>query len=150
MQRTVGSMILIALLALPGCRGRETRAEATAAGAGQVPQAVPAPAAGEETGLPGTYVVELPAADAMGRRVSLDIRPDSSCVLKTEYLGKGERVESGVWSRDGELIRLVIGPPRDPSKQKRFAFTAGGDSLVGAEWDTAAYGALGLGTLRRR
>jgi hypothetical protein len=83
------------------------------------------------------------------RRISLDLRPDSTCVFKTEFVGKGAHVESGTWNRDGALVRVVIGPPRDPSKQTKFAFAASSDSLVSAEWDTTRFGSAGLGTLVR-
>lgn len=98
----------------------------------------------------GKYVTELPAADASLRRISLDLRPDSTCVFKTEFVGKGERVESGRWSWDGALVSIVIGPPRDPSKQTTFAFAASRDSLVSAQWDTTRFGSEGLGTLVAR
>jgi hypothetical protein len=98
----------------------------------------------------GKFVVELPAADASLRRISLDVRPDSTCVFKTEFVGKGQRVESGTWRQDGAMVRIVIGPPREPSKQTRLAFAASGDSLVSAEWDTTRFGSEGLGTLVRR
>ncbi len=78
------------------------------------------------------------------------LRPDSTCVFKTENVGKGQRVESGLWNRDGALVRIVIGPPREPSKQSKFAFAASGDSLMSVEWDTTRFGAEGLGTLVRR
>lgn len=129
-----------ALLTAAACRdGGKTPENAGT----ESPPPVPSP-------VVGAYGVELPAADAPGRVITLDLRPDSTCVLKTEFVGKGERTESGVWSLDARLVRILIGPPRDPSRQKRLAFVAGGDSLVSAEWDTVLYGSEGLRTLVRR
>jgi hypothetical protein len=127
----IGPAALLTALLLAGCRDAPKAASLSAA-------------------LPiGKYVVEIPAADASMQRISLDLRPDSTCVFKTEVVGKGQHVESGFWKQDGVLIRIVIGPPRDPSKQTRFAFAASRDSLVSAQWDTTRFGAEGLGTLVR-
>lgn len=105
----------------------------------------PAVTPGKLTAITGSYTAQLPAADAIGRIIVLDLLPNNTASLTTQFIGKGEpTVEQGTWSMDAGKLVVTFG---DAGK-KPLTFAFNGGSLVLQNPVDAGYGSQGL-TLKR-
>lgn len=116
-------------------------ATATVPAATEIPVAPVAP----DSRLVGTFSGILPAADAIGRVVTLDLALDGTAIMTTQFIGKGNPVvESGTWVGDGDkavvTFTQIDGQPQD----NRITWTLQGSTLVTTEYDQAQYGSTGL------
>lgn len=69
----------------------------------------------------GRYTAQLPAADAVGRVIVLELNQDDTAVMTTQFIGKGEpMVEKGSWELDGEFVNVTLanGQPKLVFKQE--------------------------------
>lgn len=111
------------------------------------PVATEVPAAPVETNskLVGTYSGILPAADAIGRIVTLDLAVDGNARMTTQFIGKGEPiVETGTWTADGDNAAVVFTTSNGQPQDNRITWTLQGNKLVTTEYDQAQYGSAGL------
>ena len=59
----------------------------------------------------GRYTTQLPAADAAGRVMELELLPDNTAKLTSQFIGKGaSTIESGTWAQPGKDIVVTINP----------------------------------------
>jgi putative hemolysin len=92
-------------------------------------------------GIPvtGRYTAQLPAADAIGRVLVLELLPDSTGTLTTQYIGKGEPiVDTGTWAQPGKDIVVTIDAPA--SDQQTLTFEYDNGTLVLQNPAEAGYG----------
>jgi hypothetical protein len=97
----------------------------------------------------GTYRTELEDSRTGRRVVTLDIRPDGSCVLRTERVGKGMDIASGTWAAASGMIMVVLGRPDDPERRQDFSFVPVPEGVQCTRWNVATFGAEGPGVLAR-
>src|SRR5262249_51208559 len=127
-----------------------TAAIITAPPATSVPSApggteTPAPPVPDNSKLVGSYAAILPAADAVGRIVTLDLGIDGSATMTTQFIGKGTpSTESGTWTADDNnavvAFTQVDGKPED----NRITWTLKGNNLATTAYDKNQYGSAGL------
>lgn len=95
--------------------------------------------------LVGTYSGILPAADAIGRVVTLDLALDGSATMTTQFIGKGSPVvESGTWVADGDNAAVTFTQRDGQPQDNRITWTLQGSTLVTTAYDQAQYGTAGL------
>ena len=57
----------------------------------------------------GRYTAQQPAADAIGRVLELELLPDNTATLKTQFIGKGTPIiETGTWAQPDKTIVVTI------------------------------------------
>lgn len=122
---------------------RATYQQGFEAGLARRPQA-PAPVAAA-THAAGTYAATLPAASGGGeRQVSVVLQSDGTATVSSAFSGRPSRFTvTGTWEQSGE--RVVVN-----TDLQRLVFDYAGNRLVAREWDRAAWGEAGPGTLQRR
>jgi putative hemolysin len=79
-------------------------------------------------GIPvvGSYTAQLLAADAIGRVVVLDLLPDSTASLTTQFIGKGApTVDTGMWAQPGKEIVVTIDTPASDKQTLTFQYDNG-------------------------
>ena len=97
--------------------------------------------------LVGGYTAQLPAADAIGRVVVLNLLPDNTASLTTQYIGKGApAVDTGTWTQPDKNIVVTINTPA--SDKQTLTFQYNNAALVLQDPAKTGYGADGL-TLAR-
>ncbi len=97
--------------------------------------------------LAGSYVAELPAADAIGRIIVLQLTPDNQATMTTQFIGKGEPiVETGTWTVTGG--NAVVTLDTKASGEQALTFAPQEGTLVLQDPVEAGYGTEGL-TLKR-
>jgi hypothetical protein len=97
----------------------------------------------------GIYRAYLPAADAAGRAITLELRASGGAQLTTLYAGNGEPLaESGTWSADASGIRVQLAARNGGAVPAPIAWTQRRLRLEPSEWDEQVYGALGLPLVR--
>lgn len=121
-----------------------------------VAQAAPPAAAPAETPIPvapvasdsqlvGSYSGILPAADAIGRVVTLELAIDGSATMTTQFIGKdGVFVESGTWVGEGDTAAVTFTQRDGQPQDNRITWTLQGSTLVSSEYDQSQYGSAGL------
>ncbi len=117
--------------------------EATAAApaATNVPVAPVAP----NSKLVGSYSGILPAADAPGRIVTLELALDGTATMATVFIGKGDPfVEIGTWVGMGDRAAVTFTQANGQPQDNRITWTLQGPNLVTTEYDQAQYGSAGL------
>jgi putative hemolysin len=100
-------------------------------------------------GIPvaGRYTVQLPAADASGRVVVLDLMQDGMATLTTQYIGKGAPlVDKGTWAQPNKNIVVTIDTPASDKQTLVFQYDRG--ALVLQDAVKSGYGADGLTVTR--
>ncbi len=100
-------------------------------------------------GIPvaGRYTAQLPAADAIGRVLELNLLPDNTASLTTQYIGKGAPlVDKGTWAQPNKNIVVTIDTPASDKQTLVFQYDQG--ALVLQDAVKSGYGADGL-TLTR-
>ena len=97
----------------------------------------------------GVYDGVLPSADSPGRKIVLDLRPDSTATLRVDETGEGSPVEQGRWSSLPPQIRFDF-LPVSGRRQESITWTIDGDELVPLIWNKDIYGLAGLRLRRRR
>ncbi len=97
----------------------------------------------------GVYEGVIPSADSTGRKIVLDLRPDSTATLRVEDPAKGNPVEPGRWSSLPPQIRFDF-LPVSGRRQESITWTIDGDDLVPLIWNKDIYGRAGLRLRRRR
>jgi hypothetical protein len=99
-------------------------------------------------GAIGTYRGELPAASSPGRTLELDLLPDDSAVLTTDYQnGEAPIIETGTWEATGENeITLTLTGAGEEAYEEPviIVFAAEGDTLRATEYDEDLYGSAGI------
>lgn len=107
----------------------------------------PASAMNAMAALTGSYSASLPAADAIGRVIVLDLMADNKATLTTQFIGKGEPiVENGTWAVDGDKVSASLTNAGGGTDKLTFAQQDG--QLVLHDPVAAGYGENGL-TLTR-
>ena len=93
----------------------------------------------------GTYAAVVPAASGGGeRQVSVVLQNDGTATVSSAVSGRPSRFTvTGTWEQNGE--RVVVN-----TDLQRMVFDYAGNRLVAREWDRAAWGEAGPGTLQRR
>lgn len=128
-------------------------ATAVALAATEIPVAPVAP----NSKLVGSYSGILPAADAIGRIVTLDLAIDGSATMTTQFIvssvgaaNQGETrkgapiVESGTWIGEGDLARVIFTQSNGQPEDNRVTWKLQGTNLVTTEYDQKQYGTAGL------
>ncbi|HZQ09232.1 MAG TPA: copper resistance protein NlpE N-terminal domain-containing protein [Anaerolineae bacterium] len=134
-----------------------TAEPATTAGATAVPQtaiasaaqpgatAIPAAPVPAGSKLVGSYSGVLPAADAPGRIVSLELAIDGTATMTTQFIGKGApSTESGTWVANGNEAEVTFTQVDGTPEDNRITWKLDGNQLTTTEYDTAQYGSAGL------
>ena len=129
----------------PACAASIALAAVLASCSRREPQTPPGTAASTPSNLGGTYVGELRAADAAGRKLTLQVGAANTVSLHVDYAGKGEVHNAGSWSLTGTLLRVYLETPPDT-----LEFEMQSNTLVARRWNLERYGTLGLGTLTRQ
>ncbi len=93
----------------------------------------------------GMYEGMVPSADSPGRKIVLDLRPDSTATLRVDY----GPVEQGRWSSLPPQIRFDF-LPVSGRRQESITWTISGEELVPLIWNKDTYGPAGLRLRRRR
>jgi hypothetical protein len=108
----------------------------------------------EQTAFAGTYKAMLPAASSPGRDITLDLKPDGSVELSTDYLnGEAPIVEIGTWqdNNDGTATVTLTGRPGgqvyDAPDVITFRLVKG--ELIAVVYDISLYGSEGLQLTRQ-
>jgi LysM repeat protein len=108
----------------------------------------------EQTAFAGTYKAMLPAASSPGRDITLNLKPDGSVELSTDYLnGEAPIVEIGTWQddNDGTATVTLTGRPGgqiyDTPNAITFRLVKG--ELIGIVYDINLYGSEGLRLTRQ-
>ena len=97
----------------------------------------------------GIYRAYLPAADAVGRAITLDLRASGEAELTTLYVGKGEPVvEAGTWSSDASGVHVQLAARGGRAAPAPLAWTQRRLRLEPASWDERVYGGVGLPLVR--
>jgi putative hemolysin len=82
----------------------------------------------------GRYTAQLPAADAPGRVVVLELLPDGKATLTTQFIGKGvPTVDGGTWAQPNKNIVVTIDTPASDKQTLTFAYDNGKLVLQGGE-----------------
>lgn len=106
----------------------------------------PASAPGKLVAITGSYTAQLSAADAIGRVIVLDLQPNNTATLTTQFIGKGDPiVESGTWEY---ADNLTVTLDSKSSGKQTLTFKFDGGALVLQNPVDAGYGSDGL-TLTR-
>lgn len=107
--------------------------------------AIPVAPVAPDSKLVGTYSGILPAADAIGRVVTLDLAVDGTASMTTHFIGKGAPIlENGTWVASGDNARATFTQINGQPQDNRITWKLQGDNLVPVEHDQAQYGASGL------
>lgn len=105
------------------------------------------PATAQLAAITGSYSAQLPAADAIGRVIVLDLTPKNDATMTTQLIGKGEPiVETGAWAMDAGNVVVTLDTKSGGKQTLTFAFQDG--ALVLQDPVGAGYGSDGL-TLQR-
>jgi hypothetical protein len=105
--------------------------------------------AAEQADLPGLYQGNAPPSDPARRSFTLDLSADGSAAWTTRYIGKGDVVEHGMWTRQGNQVTLTLdpmGPNRPPAP---IVFRRRGHTLDPVHWDASEWGRMGPPVLHR-
>lgn len=121
-----------------------TVAPQVAAAAEEAPEAQPAVA-----GLAGTYATTLPAADTPGRAITVELKPDGTASMSTNYMnGEPIVVETGTWKENGDgtaTVTFTHVENNELATPDVLTFTQQPDgSLAATAYDLEAYGTEGL------
>ncbi|MBI4674245.1 MAG: copper resistance protein NlpE N-terminal domain-containing protein [Chloroflexi bacterium] len=111
------------------------------------PAETPIPVAPVTTDSPliGTYSAILPAADAPGRIVTLDLALDGTATMTTQFIGKGAPVvESGTWVERNDSASVTFTLRDGQAQDNRITWQLQDNQLVTTVYDQAQYGAAGL------
>ena len=106
-------------------------------------------ARGHETDVSGYYQGHAPASDAARRVYTLNLAPDGTAMLTTQYIGKDNVTQHGRWAQSGSQIVLTFdsmgpsGPPRPITFRRR------GHELSPIHWDPNEWGRAGPPILHR-
>lgn len=114
---------------------------------GVAPEATQVPVAPVQTDskLVGSYSGILPAADAVGRVVTLDLALDGTATMTTQFIGKGDLiVETGTWVGEGDNAQVTFNQNNGQPQDNRITWTLQGTNLVTTEYDQQQYGTAGL------
>ena len=79
-------------------------------------------------GIPviGRYTAQLPAADAVGHVVTLQLLPPNTVTLITQFIGKGApTLEQGTWAQPSKDIVVTIDAPGSNPQTLTFAYDNG-------------------------
>lgn len=99
--------------------------------------------------LVGAYSGILPAADAIGRVVMLDLALDGTATMTTQFIGKGSpSIESGTWVGEGDSAQVTFTQIDGQPQDNRITWMLQGNNLVTTEYDQAQYGTAGLPLMR--
>ncbi len=103
----------------------------------------PASASGQLAAITGSYTEQLPAADAIGRVIVLDLQPNNTATLTTQFIGKGSPiVEAGTWTMDAGKVAVTLDTKSSGKQTLVFVFDNG--ALVLQDPVAAGYGNAGL------
>lgn len=92
----------------------------------------------------GTYNGVLPAADAIGRVVTLVLDPNGSATLTTVFIGKDQPiVETGTWSAEGKIIRGNFTQSNGAPAASSITWEVHDLQLIATEFDQSEYGQSG-------
>lgn len=97
---------------------------------------------GHTVAITGSYTAQLPAADAIGRVIVLDLQPNNTAILTTQFIGKGEPiVANGTWEF-GDNLTVNLDSASGGKETLNFVFD--GSTLVLQNPVDAGYGSEGL------
>lgn len=114
---------------------------------GEAPAATDVPVAPvqSDSKLVGSYSGILPAADAAGRVVTLDLAIDGTATMTTQFIGKGDPiVEVGTWVGEGDTAQVTFTQNNGQPEDNRITWTLQATKLVTSAYDQALYGTAGL------
>lgn len=95
--------------------------------------------------LVGTYGAILPAADATGRVVTLQLLANGEATLTTQFVEKGDStIETGKWTADGNSAVVIFTGVNGKKENNQITWTLNGDNLQTTKYDTGLYGSAGL------
>jgi LysM repeat protein len=108
----------------------------------------------EQTAFAGTYKAMLPAASSPGRDITLDLKPDGSVELSTDYLnGEAPIIEIGTWqdNNDGTATVTLTGRPGGQvyNTPNVITFRLVKGELIAVVYDISLYGSEGLQLTRQ-
>lgn len=120
-----------------------------ATGVAPAATSVPVAPVAPDSKLVGSYSGILPAADAPGRIVTLELARDGSATMTTQFIGKGgPSVESGTWSEQDNTADVTLTQKDGAAQDNRITWTLQGTNLVATKFDPAQYGTAGLALSR--
>jgi hypothetical protein len=95
--------------------------------------------------LVGTYSAILPAADAAGRVVMLQLLANGEATMTTQFIASGEPiVEIGKWTVEGSSAVVTFSEVNGKKESKQITWALEGDKLLSTKYDCAQYGSAGL------
>lgn len=122
-----------------------TTAEAVATSEALGATPVPAPPVEANSKLVGTYSGILPAADAPGRIVTLELALGGTATMTTQFIGRGgPSIETGTWTSEGDRAMVILTLANGKPEDNRITWTLEGTKLASTEFDPASYGTAGL------
>lgn len=125
----------------PATATQGAQAAETAPAATEVPVAPVAP----NSKLVGAYSGILPAADAPGRVVTLDLALDGTATMTTQFIGKGTpSIESGTWVGTDDTAEVTFTQMDGQAEDNRITWKLQGNALSTTEYDQGQYGSAGL------
>jgi NlpE N-terminal domain len=99
--------------------------------------------------LIGTYGAILPAADAAGRVITLQLLPNGDATLTTQFIGGADSViEIGKWTAQSTSATVVLREANRKKESNQITWTLEGDTIKATKYDTALYGSSGLSLQR--
>lgn len=95
--------------------------------------------------LLGTYSAILPAADAAGRVVTLQLLPNGDATLTTQFIGQDDSlIEIGKWTPEGNSATVNLTEANGKKESNQITWTLDGNNLKATKYDTGQYGSAGL------
>jgi NlpE N-terminal domain len=95
--------------------------------------------------LVGSYAAVLPAADATGRVVTLQLLANGDATMITRFVGKDDSaVEVGKWTPQGNSAVVTFTESNEKKESNQITWTLDGDNLQTTKYDTGLYGSAGL------
>ncbi len=87
----------------------------------------------------------LPAADAAGRVVTLQLLPNGEATLTMQFIEKDDStIETGKWTADGNSAVVILTGLNEKKENNQITWTLNGDNLQTPKYDAALYGSAGL------
>jgi NlpE N-terminal domain len=95
--------------------------------------------------LVGTYGAILPAADAPGRVVTLQLLPNGEATLTTQFIGSDSSlIEIGKWTANGNSAVVQLTEVNGKKESSQITWSLQGNDLKTTQYDTGQYGSAGL------
>jgi hypothetical protein len=110
---------------------------------------LPVPAEGRVVDLSGTYQGQAPSADPAKRVYTLTLAADGSAILTTLYIGRGDTMQHGHWTRRDRQVVLTFDDMGANPAFRPIVFRHRDHMLMPITWDANEWGRAGPPVLHR-